>query len=242
MTDACRLVWGCAGSPEITLANVAKLVTDTPGQCAVCGFEAERTADINRALGANFSDRSHLAVHTSRVCPACLWCCSGKPPATLRMWSIIAAPGMTLPESNPKAWMQNTPHLALLNRSNPGPIAAVLASPPEGPWVVTVAYSGQKHVVPYAHVNHGAEAAWTVRAEDHNVTAHPDEWAAVHAAAMALRKLGVPADDVLAGQPRYIKSRAALVRWSRLDAHLTGWHNSPLLNLALWCITKETMK
>ena len=240
MTDACRLVWGCAGSPEITLANVAKLVTDTPGQCAVCGSEAERTADINRALGANFSDRSHLAVHTSRVCPACLWCCSGKPPTSLRMWSIIAAPGVDLPPSNPKAWLQGTPGLLLFNRSNPGPLAALLADPPLGQWCASVAYSGQKHVLPYTPIN-TVRGEWTIRAEDHYMTATPGQWQAVHAAALGLRRLGVPADDVLAGAPRYLKTRSDLTRWSDLDRHLTGWHNSPILSLALWTITKETM-
>ena len=240
MSASCRIVWELAGSPEITAPSVAKLITDTPGVCAICGHRSERTAVADRALGANFSDRGHLTRFTEVVCPACLWCCSGKPPTSLRMWSIIAAPGMDLPPSNPKAWLQGTPGLMLFNRSNPGPLAALLADPPLGQWCASVAYSGQKHVLPYTPIN-TVRGEWTIRAEDHYVTATPGQWQAVHAAALGLRRLGVPADDVLAGAPRYLKTRSDLTRWSELDRQLSGWHNSPILSLALWTITKETM-
>ena len=241
MTAATRLVWALAGSPEVAAASVAKLLVDYEAACAMCGAIEPQTAQADKALGANFADRSHMRHGGDRICRACLWCCSGKPPATLRMWTVIAAPGETLPDSHPKAWLQDTPGLALINRANPAPLAATLAHPPAGEWLVSVAISAQKHVLPYAVTNRG-DGTWTIRVEDHNITATPAQWAHVHRHAMALRKLGVPAEDVEAGTPRYITTPDALAMWREHNAELRPWLGSPILSLALWTITKGTMQ
>lgn len=240
MTAPTRLVWELAGSPA-PVESMAKLLTDTPAVCAVCGERSPRTATAGRALGTNFTDRSMFHdTRSDRVCPACLWCTSGKPPATLRMWSLIAAPGVDVGPSHEKAFLQDTPGLTLLNRANPAPIAHILAHPPAGPWLVTVAVSGQKHVLPYGTVNHGP-GRWTVRMENSTLTATPGEWATVHCHALALRKLGVPADDIRTGIPRYLKTADDLTTWHYHNTRLTPWVGAPLLDLALWTITKGTM-
>lgn len=233
---ATRLIWQLAGSPAPSMP-----LAEQTALCAVCGIESPITGQVDKVLGANFGDRGHLKRETSRICPACAWCCSGRPPATLRMWSIIAAPGHDLGPSHPKAWLQDTPGLTLLNRATPGPIAAILTSPPGGEWAVTVAYSGQKHVVPYADTNHGT-GRWTIRVEDHHITSTPGEFARVHTHAMALRRLGVPGDSVRIGEPRNIKTVDDLAAWRSHSAPLAPYLTSPLLDLALWCITKETTK
>lgn len=239
MRAATRVVWEVAGRPS-PVASTAAHLRDAPGTCAICAELADFTADFDKSLGANFTDRSLIRAQTSRVCAACLWCCSGKPPATLRMWSVVAAPGESLPESQPKAWLQGTAGLCLTNRASTRPIIDMLAAPPVGNWVVTVAVSGQKHVVPYAVANSGS-GRWTVRVEDHNVTATPGEWARAHGLALALRRLGVPAECIPRGEPRFIKTQAALTQWRALDQDITPWKNSPVLTLALWTITKEVI-
>lgn len=239
MSEATRLVYDLAGCPPVTAASTAKHLQDHPGVCAICGHDEPITADFDKALGKNFSDRSLLEGGTSRVCPACLWCCSGKPPATLRMWTIVAAPG-TACRTHEKAFLQDTPGLSLINRANPQPLADILSDPPEGPWVASVALSGQKHVLPYARVNHGR--TWVVRVEDTQVSATSDEWVAVRDAAMGLRRMGVPADAVREGRPAFIKTSEQLAAWRDIDRQLTGWHRSPLLDLALWTVTKGTMQ
>ena len=233
---ATRLIWDLAGSPTPTMPLDA-----VTGVCAVCDTPSDTTGRVDKVLGANFGDRGHIKTGTDRICPACAWCCSGRPPATLRMWSVIAAPGTSLPGSHPKAWIQDTPGLCLLNRANPGPVAAILAAPPESEWAVTVAYSGQKHVVPYADTNHGP-GQWTIRVEDHYVTATPALWRDVHTAAMTLRRFGVPNDAVRIGEPRNIKTGDTLAEWRRHATVLDPYLTSPLLDLALWTITKETMQ
>src|SRR5690606_27614113 len=120
------------------------------------------------------------------------------------------------------------------NRADPAPITAILADPPEGEWLVTVAVSGQKHVLPYGTVNRG-RGRWTVRQVTLNATATPTQWRDVHAHALALRRMGVSGDDILTGHPpASVKTRAALDQWRTHATPLTPYQQSPLLELALW--------
>lgn len=243
---ASRLIYDTAGQPAFATATTGRLLTEHEAVCCICGQTEPVTGDADKSMGANFADRGHLrAPYSSRVCRACLWCASGKPPATLRMWSIVCAPGHTLAPSQPKAWLQDTPGLCLTNRADTRPIIDTLADPPAGPWVVTVAISGQKHVVPYADVNHDP-GPWRIRVEDHTVAATPDQWAEVFTSALHLRRLGVPADAIATGEPRFVVkggvTRDLLARWADLSAPLKPYLGSPLLDLALWTITRPIIE
>ncbi len=240
MTAATRLVHALAGTPE-PIASQAAHLTGPGGTCCICGEHADRLAPAARTLGASFTDRAMFRDPTADgVCPACLWCASGKPPATVRMWTVIAAPGVDLGPSQPKAWIQDTPGLLLTSRADTAPLARILGDPPPGPWTVSVALSGQKHVLPYADVNHGA-GRWTIRVETADVTATPDQWRLVHGHALALRRLDVRAEDIAAGTPGRHRTRDSLDEWSRLSAPLRPWTGSALLDLALWTITRKDL-
>ena len=246
MTAATRLIYDTAGRPGFATATTGRLLAQHAAPCCVCGQVEQETADADRSMGSNFADRGHLRNHHStRVCRGCLWCASGKPPATLRMWSIVCAPGNLLPPSQPKAWLQDTPGLCLTNRANTQPIIDILTAPPAGDWAVTVAISGQKHVVPYAEVNHCA-GPWLIRVEDHDVSATPHEWNQVFTSALHLRRLGVPAEAIDAGEPRFVvkggTTRALLDQWRGLAAPLQPYLGSTLLSLALWTITKPIIE
>ena len=241
MTAAPVLLHHLAGEPD-PIESMARLLQDEPGVCAVCTRQVGRTADADRALGANFTDRSIFRAPSSRVCVACLSICSGKPPATWRMWSVVAIPGAPLPPSNPKAWIQDVGGLYLGARGGVtgSLVHAVLASPPGGDWLVTVATSGQKHVVPYADVQHGP-GPWAVRMETVTVHGDPTTWAHVHTHTLALRRLGVPADDITTGTcpPWALRGREAISAWRTHSDAIRDHLGSPLLSLALWTITKE---
>ena len=246
MTAATRLIYNTAGHPDFATATTTKLLTSHEAACCICGQVERETADADKSMGSNFTDRGHLRNHHStRVCRACLWCASGKPPATLRMWSIVCTPGHALPPSQPKAWLQDTPGLCLTNRANTWPIINTLADPPVDPWVVTIAVSGQKHVVPYAETNTGADR-WLIRVEDHDVASTPAEWRTVFGPALALRRLGVPAEAIEAGEPRFVikggATSALLDQWRDLAAPLQPYLGSTLLSLALWTITKPIIE
>lgn len=238
MTAATRYLWDRLGQPDFATPTTRKLLAPIHDTCAICGHEATETADADKALGANFTDRTHITLPSkNRICVACLWCCSGRPPATLRMWSIATTPH----PSHPKAWLKDTPGVCLTNRANPAPIRDTLINPPTGKWLVTVAYSGQKHVIPYSPINAGARK-WTIRVEDHYVTSTPTQFETVHTAANKIRSLGVPEEAVMIGEPRFIKTPDALTQWRTHSKTLHPYLGSPLLRLALWTITKTTMQ
>ena len=233
------LVWELAGRPETPAAH---LHTDGAAVCVMCGRHITRSAPAAKAIGNNFTDQYlYRRPDSDRICAACTWCCSGKPPATLRMWSIVAAPGIDLPASQPKAWLRNTPGLCLTNRADPTPIAGLLLDPPAGEWAATVAISGQKHVVPYSRVNRGRDR-WTVRMESTDITADADTWRTVLGHTAALRHAGHGAEAVRDGAPdlRAIKAPTDLDTWRRHRDQLGRHLRSPLLDLALWCCTKTT--
>lgn len=107
--------------------------------------------------------------------------------------------------------------------------------------MVTVATSGQKHVVPYGTVNTGRQ--WTVRMESTSVTSNPDEYSMVLCAAAALRAAGHRASDITNGVPTMaaVKTRADLDHWHTHHTILAPYTGAPLLALALWSLTKETI-
>ena len=65
-------------------------------------------------------------------------------------------------------------------------------------------------------------------------------------AALALRRLGVPAEAIEAGEPRFVikggATRALLDQWRDLATPLQPYVGSTLLNLALWTITKPIIE
>ncbi len=236
--SAARLVWELAGRPDVDGATGA-MVREHRAVCVMCGRTGDRTAPANRAMGANFTDQYlYTRPDSVDVCVGCLWCCAGKPPKSLRMWTICAAPGRDLPPNAAKAWLPSRPGLCLTSRGNPAPVIDLLLHPPETDWVCSVALSGQKHVVPYARVNRG-RTGWTVRLENTDVSADSDTWATVLAATATLRAAGHSGDDVLAGQPTLAKIATLedLEWWRHWSAPLTDHTGSPLLTLALWCLT-----
>jgi len=236
--SATQLIWRLAGHPSPAAASSASHLTAHPARCSACGHQDDVTATADKFLGPNFADRGLLRFPSSRVCRACAWCLSGRPPSTLRLWTVIASSERRYP-SHPKAWLQ-VPGLTLTNRANPGPVATLLADPPSGEWVCAVSISGQRHIVPFAPVNHGP-GKWVVMLEQAPIAADPQTWRYVHSHVLALRRLGIPADAISSREPRFIRTTESLAQWRDHDAALNGWHSSPLVQLALWTITKETM-
>ncbi|WP_460690261.1 hypothetical protein [Nesterenkonia suensis] len=74
-----------------------------------------------------------------------------------------------------------------------------------------------------------------------DVTSTPDEFSHIHHHAVQLRRLGVRADDILAGVPPLMRDRDHYHQWQEHAAPLAPYTSSPLLELALWTITKTTI-
>lgn len=239
MTAAQTLIWQTAGKPPIIGAK-GKLLKPHPAHCCITGEHTPITADAKRALGENFTDLSLWANQSGRVGQAALWCCSGKGKESPRMWTWICAPGRQLPDSAEKAPI-HTKGICQTNRGNTRPVIDTLMHPPQGEWVLCIATSGQKHVLPYAKTNHGTDQ-WTIRMEDTTITATPAQWAAVFHTTLALRRLRIPADSIKKGTPDYVKTPQQLQRWRELTDTLNPYRTAPITDLALWCITKPIME
>lgn len=95
--SAAGLVWELAGRPDCGKPTVAY-----DGSCYVCGEACHGGVAVRAkvALGINF-DHTRAGDRTStRVCAACMWALSGKPPLSLRMWSGVASPDRVLPPND----------------------------------------------------------------------------------------------------------------------------------------------
>ncbi|AKV55523.1 hypothetical protein BACT_1087 [Bifidobacterium actinocoloniiforme DSM 22766] len=239
---AVRMIWGLLGSPQPEGA-AAKLLSESESVCKVCGTRQAVTADASKALGSNFTDRSlYASPESGRVCDCCLWACSGRGVRTIRMWSVAAAPGVTLPDSQEKAaaWIGQHDGICLTSRHDTSPILGLLLNPPESEWAVSIAVSGQKHVMPYTGLNHGPTGM--IRMETADVPYTQEAFSAAYRPALELRRMGASAEMVQAGQPPRFEGMEQAKAWKRLNSDINPWKGSPILDLALWAITKPIME
>lgn len=77
----CHMIWDLAGRPDPTDP------ASGDGICAMCG----QHGPLHAKLGSSFTDYRQLAhIDGTRLCAACSWTYGGKPPKTLRLWSVVA--------------------------------------------------------------------------------------------------------------------------------------------------------
>lgn len=230
------MVWELAGRPR-RASLAAEPVAAT---CAMCGRDVAESVHVKHSIGGkSFTDQYLLARRGSdRTCYGCAWVCTGKGMDQIRMWTIVAVPDRELPPSNPKA-QYATPHLHCTSRADMRTVVDTLADPPDGPWLVAVAESGQKHTIPYARINHGA-GRWRVRMDARDITATPGEFREVFGRVLALRKAGFTPGEIEALEPPVGRLNAAtLPIWRHHAAALSPWRGSPLLHLATFLPNKE---
>jgi len=161
---------------------------------------------------------------------------------------------------NPKslaAVAEPHPGMLLTARNDMRPVAALLASPPDGPWCVAVAESGQKHSLPWAPVNHG-QGPWAVQLDAARVPGDPATFRLALSRSAALRKAGFTAAEITALDPggklgsplrekrggetvTLMTARDRLAAWSAHSAALAPWRGSLVLFLANFMISKETL-
>lgn len=230
------MVWELCGRPRRATLGV----TGIPGVCAMCARTVTESAPAKKWLeGKSFTDPAHLRTRSDRVCEACAWTVTGKGMDQVRMWTIVARTDRALPPSNPKAAFASD-HVHFTSRADMRAVVGTLADPPSGQWLVTVAESGQKHTLPYGHLNHGP-GRWRVRMDATDIDAEPADFRHVFAHACALRAAGHTNDEIEHLTPSFgrLNTTAGIDRWRHHTAALTGWGSSPLLHLAVFLINKE---
>lgn len=192
--------------------------------------------------GSSFTEHDKLAdPHGKWTCYGCAWALAGRPPQAVRQWSVACAPGHDLGPSHPasvKAAAGEHPGLFLGNRKDLRPLAGLLVSPPDGPWLATVTESGQKHCLPWASVNHGA-GRWHVRMDGADARAEPGEFAGLLGRSALLRKAGFTGAEITACDPGGKLTRERLPAWREHVPHLIPWRGSAVLHLANLIVVKE---
>lgn len=231
---AAHLIWEAAGSPPPPKPLKA---ADAP--CCVCAEWCEEGVTTRDAFGANFTDHNMLqAVDSPFVCPACSWAISGKPPHTLRMWSIVCRTDRELAPSHEKCALDLGPHVHLTARNDTREIVSILLAPPDTEWICTLAISGQKHVVPYAVANIGPR--WRIRMETLDIHGDSESFAHVLFHTASLRALGFTAEEIATAEPAIHRlTRETIPLWQHHMGKLAPYHGGGMLDLALTCITKD---
>jgi hypothetical protein len=194
-------------------------------------------------LGPNFTDYRQLADrNATHLCVPCSWTMGGRPPAALRMYSIVAR----VDQPHPPVVFDKPPyaggeHLLLTNRKDMRWLATTLADPPDGPWLIAVAETGQKHTAPFAAVNRG-RSQWTVQMDAATISSDPQTWRHVLSRTVALRAAGFSAAAIESGRPPFVAlKKDGLAAWQEHAPRLAPYVGAPLLHLANYMITKETL-
>ena len=194
-TTAVRSLYEALGRPEI-----ARRVRPFVGDCAMCGLHvADAGVGFDDAFAVGFGDYELLKCPESpAVCIPCAWSLGSKPPITLRLWSLVYREDRPAAPSNPKAYLHH-PALHATAKDDLREVVSILVNPPECPWFVTIAVSGQKHTLPWSTLNHGS-SAWSVRFEAQTVSSTPDRFARVLDHTSALFLAGVSRDEIASGR------------------------------------------
>lgn len=220
-----RFAWECLGSPE-WLPPAPKRGAERfgpDGDCWLCGGPTEGVGWPWRlAISPTFTNHTLAAAPWSQtVCQACVYMGSGEawraycetrpdrewkavPPLSWRSYSHVFWPGY---HDCPKR----------------GSWRALLLEPPEPPFLLVVAESGQKHIVYRAVVGRSREV-FPVQVEEERVLVDRDEFRACVEAFEALLAMGFTRDEVVSG--RYSQGRLARadrVLWRAAEAEMDQW-------------------
>jgi len=248
MTSLTQRLWIAAGQPMEPLPAVPH---ESNEACAVCGCICGLALHAKDGIPATDTDLMYYKAPSSRVvCVACRWVSQGQPPDTIRLWSLVYRkdspledPGLFAAYLAGKSTsinaLANLSGIIWTNRSQWRSVVHTLCSPPECDWAVCIANSGQIHTVRFGTINHGDH--WTVRFERQDVSSNADEFTRLLHRVAQLKSAGFRDAEIASGQPSPASLFRAVQAWHTHATHIdyTRHINSPALDLALFCCTKE---
>ena len=230
--SATQLLWLAAGRPD-----PRKPVHEADASCFWCGVRVSEGCRVRDVCGSSFTDHDVAAVPTSPwVCVPCTWTMTGRPPDTLRLWSVIYREDREAAPSHEKA-PNLGPRLHLQNKADPSEFDALLREPPYGPWIASVADSGKIHVVPFARINRGRR--WCVRFERHDVRSTSEEYSRVADATQALYDAGFSKGDIEHGPSPSRLLRCGVELWRANDELLLPYRGGALFQLVMFLMRKK---
>ncbi len=193
-------------------------LSDIPDQtCWLCGGETGgRGMPTKKAIKSTFTDHPYARGHGSNsVCPGCAFCLSAHP---LRNYSILATTDR-LQHPSRAEWRD------------------ILTGPPEPPFAMCLAVSGQKHLFFKAPVNLD-KRCFTVLLEEREIFVIPDRLGQVVGVVEALYAYFTK-EEIRTG--RYGQRRireCGIGRWEQMEAGISEWRGRPLFDLALFVAQK----
>lgn len=188
--------------------------------CWLCGGEIDngRGMPTKKAIKPTFTDHPYARGHgSSSVCAGCAFCLSTR---ELRNYSILATGGGALLHPSRAEWND------------------ILCNPPEPPFVMCLAVSGQKHLSFKAPVNLDRDH-YALLLEEREIFASPDRVKQVISTVEALYSYFTK-DEIATG--RYSQHRireCGIARWERLESGVAEWRGRPLFDLALFVAQKK---
>jgi hypothetical protein len=163
---------------------------------------------------------------------------TGRPPDTLRLWSLVWAPGMDHPDNHPKApWLGKD--IFLQNKADPSHFVSVLSAPPVGKWACAIADTGKIHVVPFAVLNTG-NGPWCVRFERADVRSTPAVFRALCATVTELLTVNISKQSIARGDMTVAQWRDPVKRqkWTRHYPDIEPMHGRDVLRLVLFLLRR----
>jgi len=229
------ILWAAAGRPD-----PRRKTKPATGVCYWCAAtldgEACVVADV---IGDTFTDQDQARAPSSPwLCVGCAWAMTGRPPDTLRLWSIAyREDGVGWPANHPAAKDLGA-QIHAQNKADPTAFRALLLDPPVGRWICSIADSGQIHTLPYAPVNHG-RVRYGVRYERSTIWTTTAEYARLDAIVRELMAAGFNKGDI-ADEPTPGRLLACGVDlWMRHRAALRPHRGGALLTLVLFLSRKD---
>jgi CRISPR type IV-associated protein Csf1 len=185
--------------------------------CWLCGGKTGgHGVPTRKAIKDTFTDHPWARGQGSKsLCPGCAFCLASR---ELRNYSILATP-VGLRHPSRAEWRE------------------ILLNPPEPPFVVCLAVSGQKHLTFKAPVNLSREV-FVVALEEQMVEVVPSRLADCLQAAEALYAWFTKEEIATGRYSQHRIQQCGLSRWERLDAALEPWRGNRMLELALFIAQK----
>lgn len=150
--------------PEPVMRAATSLIADCCGEyaCFYCG----NPADIALKLSSSYVEWWTVAQPESgHICRGCEWMLLEK----------REIPGkQKLQKTRNYSWLIQTGKQTPMTKANKAELAALLLSPPEPPWALALAESGQKHLLFRTPVNADSEPPYAVQLETDTIVYTPD--------------------------------------------------------------------
>jgi hypothetical protein len=212
---------------------------EAAGRCYWCASPIDGACcDVDDVITDSFTDQDQALVRDSALlCVACTWTMTGRPPDTLRLWSVAwREDGAAWPPSHDSAPKLGE-RIHLHNKGNPSAFRALLREPPSCRWICSIADSGQIHTAPFARVNRGER--YCVRYERVDVHATAAQYRDADDACRDLMARGYTKLDIL-GEPHPSRLIACgLEAWRLGMRRLAPVRGSALLDLVLFLLRKD---